>query len=116
MSSALGWPAGEVPVAGAGACPALELLPLVGVVAVCWPNDETASAVAVKNTVTIKEVFIGALFKCVAQTSSARWNYQPRTFAKINGATMVASDSTIKRGVFARSLPQVIFSFGTAPE
>jgi hypothetical protein len=34
----------------------------------------------------------------------------------MSGATIVASDSMIKRGVLARSLPQVIFSFGTAPE
>ena len=43
-------------------------------------------------------------------------DYQPNTFANINGATIVASDSIINRGVVARSLPQVIFSFGTAPE
>ena len=29
---------------------------------------------------------------------------------------MVASDSIMNRGVVERSLPQVIFSFGTAPE
>ena len=38
------------------------------------------------------------------------------TMAKINGATMEASDSTMKRGVSTASLPQVIFSLGTAPE
>ena len=42
--------------------------------------------------------------------------YQPRTFAKINGATIVASDSTMYDGVSGPSLPHVIFSFGTAPE
>ena len=42
--------------------------------------------------------------------------YQPSTFAKINGATMVASDSMTYFGVAAPSLPHVIFSFGTAPE
>jgi hypothetical protein len=36
--------------------------------------------------------------------------------AKINGATMVASDSIMNFGVFIPSLPQVIFSLGTAPE
>ena len=45
-----------------------------------------------------------------------RSGYQPKTLANINGATMVASDSMMKRGVLARSLPQVIFSLGTAPE
>src|ERR1700722_3900660 len=42
--------------------------------------------------------------------------YHPNTHAKINGATMVASLSTINFGVWISSLPHVIFSFGTAPE
>lgn len=42
--------------------------------------------------------------------------YCPSIHAKINGATIVASLSTINFGVFMSSLPQVIFSFGTAPE
>lgn len=42
--------------------------------------------------------------------------YQPSTLAKISGATMVASDSMTKRGVSMASLPQEIFSLGTAPE
>ena len=42
--------------------------------------------------------------------------YQPRTFAKISGATIVASDSIINFGVSTLSFPQVIFSLGTAPE
>jgi hypothetical protein len=42
--------------------------------------------------------------------------YHPSTCAKISGATMVASDSMMNLGVFTPSLPQVIFSFGTAPE
>ncbi len=36
--------------------------------------------------------------------------------AKIRGATMDASDSMMCFGVSSPSLPQVIFSFGTAPE
>ena len=44
------------------------------------------------------------------------FSYQPRTWAKISGATMVASDSMMYLGVFTPSLPQVIFSLGTAPE
>ncbi len=40
----------------------------------------------------------------------------PSTQLKISGTTMVASLSTMNFGVFAPSLPQVIFSFGTAPE
>ena len=42
--------------------------------------------------------------------------YQPRTFAKISGATIVASDSIINFGVSTLSFPHVIFSLGTAPE
>ena len=41
---------------------------------------------------------------------------QQCAIAKINGATIVASDSTINFGVSIPNLPQVIFSFGTAPE
>ena len=43
-------------------------------------------------------------------------DHQPRTFAKISGATIVASDSMMNRGVSALSFPHVIFSLGTAPE
>jgi hypothetical protein len=39
----------------------------------------------------------------------------PKIHAKINGATIVASLSTIHLGVFISNLPQVIFSLGTAP-
>ena len=45
-----------------------------------------------------------------------RQDYQPRTVAKISGATMDASDSMTNFGVLTPSFPQVIFSFGTAPE
>lgn len=37
-------------------------------------------------------------------------------YLKINGAQIVASDSTMNFGVVMSNLPQVIFSFGTAPE
>jgi hypothetical protein len=37
-------------------------------------------------------------------------------YAKMSGATMVASLSTMYFGVWMSSLPQVIFSLGTAPE
>ena len=43
-------------------------------------------------------------------------DYQPKIFAKMSGATIVASDSMMNFGVSIFSLPQVIFSFGTAPE
>ncbi len=42
--------------------------------------------------------------------------YHFRIYAKISGATIDASDSTMNFGVSAPSLPHVIFSFGTAPE
>ena len=42
--------------------------------------------------------------------------YQPSTRAHISGTTMVASDSMTNFGVSIPSLPQVIFSLGTAPE
>ena len=41
--------------------------------------------------------------------------YCPKIQANINGATIVASLSTINLGVLISNLPQVIFSFGTAP-
>ena len=42
--------------------------------------------------------------------------YHPKTHPNINGATIEASDSTMNFGVLISSFPQVIFSFGTAPE
>ena len=42
--------------------------------------------------------------------------YSARTYAKINGATIVASDSIKNFGVSNDSFSQVIFSFGMAPE
>jgi hypothetical protein len=42
--------------------------------------------------------------------------HQPRTLAKNSGTTIVASDSMMNFGVSIFSLPQVIFSLGTAPE
>ena len=42
--------------------------------------------------------------------------HQPRIFANMSGAQIVASDSMMNLGVSTPSLPHVIFSFGTAPE
>jgi hypothetical protein len=42
--------------------------------------------------------------------------YHNNIHAKISGATMVASLSTINFGVLMSNFPHVIFSFGTAPE
>jgi hypothetical protein len=43
-------------------------------------------------------------------------SHQPSTRANTSGTTIVASDSMMNLGVSAPSFPQVIFSFGTAPE
>ena len=48
--------------------------------------------------------------------SSTNNIYHFNNQAKINGATMVASDSTMNFGVLISNFPHVIFSFGTAPE
>lgn len=42
--------------------------------------------------------------------------HHPNKYANISGATIVASLSIIYFGVSIPNLPQVIFSFGTAPE
>jgi len=42
--------------------------------------------------------------------------HHPSTCANTSGATMDASDSIMYFGVSMPSFPQVIFSFGTAPE
>jgi hypothetical protein len=73
---------------------------------------------------SITEVFTGVTPKIFYQKNlcvtpflpvSAVKNYQPNIYAKINGTTMVASLSTMNLGVWISSLPQVIFSLGTAP-
>lgn len=58
-------------------------------------------------------------FICVhsrLKNSSTPADQSPRMYAKISGVTMVASDSIMNLGVSTSSLPQVIFSLGTAPE
>jgi hypothetical protein len=52
----------------------------------------------------------------LAITSTAENRHQPKTLAKMRGATIVASDSMMNFGVSTLSFPHVIFSFGTAPE
>ena len=52
----------------------------------------------------------------LAITNTAENRHQPRTLAKMRGATIVASDSMMNFGVSTLSFPHVIFSFGTAPE
>ena len=52
----------------------------------------------------INKLYIDCFFYCFSNQ------------AKISGTTMVASDSTMNLGVWMSSLPQVIFSLGTAPE
>ena len=53
------------------------------------------------------------IFSCRGRRAAS---YQPKTQEKIKGTTIVASDSMMNLGVSSESLPQVIFSFGTAPE
>ena len=57
-----------------------------------------------------------AMVKARPEIAAAVARYQPRTEAKISGATIVASDSIRNIGVSSSSLPQVIFSVGNAPE
>jgi hypothetical protein len=59
---------------------------------------------------------LGVDSRTLAVTDPAEDPYQPRILAKMRGATIVASDSIIYFGVSTLSLPQVIFSLGTAPE
>ena len=47
---------------------------------------------------------------------AGRWGYAPRIIPNISGSTIDASDSITNFGVSTASLPQVIFSLGTAPE
>lgn len=59
---------------------------------------------------------VWTLIEADVPISNVLSTYHPNKYAKINGATMVASDSITNLGDVARSLPQVIFSLGTAPE
>jgi len=52
----------------------------------------------------------------IAMFRLARLAHQPKTYANTSGATIEASLSMMCFGVSMPSLPQVIFSFGTAPE
>ena len=58
----------------------------------------------------------GKHFHPLARNDSTFCAHIPSMYANISGATMVASLSTMNFGVLISSLPQVIFSFGTAPE
>ena len=123
MSSAVGWPLGGAAglVAAGGE--------LVGPCA----NDGVTANVEQKRIAKETEVFMVALFQDAARSQAGLIGsypafgrrgdlrrtgnpYQPRTLAKTSGATMVASDSIMYFGVSTLSLPQVIFSLGTAPE
>jgi membrane dipeptidase len=66
----------------------------------------------------IAKIWSGNLLRVMAQVEKVakELRYQPRTFAKISGATIVASDSMMYLGVSIPSFPHVIFSLGTAPE
>ena len=113
MSSAVGCPLGDA--AGLVAAGGELLGPCA--------NDGMTASVEQKRIVKEREVFMMAVFQGTARSQAglglgaqAVCVYQPRTFAKMSGATIVASDSMMYFGVSTFSLPQVIFSFGTAPE
>ncbi len=63
-----------------------------------------------------RSVRVESSFHFHLSTFNREFSYWPRIHAKISGATIVASDSMTNFGVEAASLPQVIFSLGTAPE
>ena len=63
---------------------------------------------------SLQRVGMGRRSLAIADTAENR--HQPRTLAKMRGATIVASDSMMNFGVSTLSFPHVIFSFGTAPE
>jgi hypothetical protein len=63
----------------------------------------------------LKNIFVSNLL-IIKSSNKIIKNYCFSNHANINGTTMVASDSTINLGVWISSFPQVIFSFGTAPE
>src|SRR5947209_2193117 len=59
---------------------------------------------------------LGLDSRTLAVANTVQNRHQPKIFAKISGATIVASDSMMNFGVSILSLPHVIFSLGTAPE
>ena len=69
-------------------------------------------ALGVDRTVGTESVS-SFLDRAVARRNPAQ---SPMISANISGATIDASDSMTNLGVSASNLPQVIFSFGTAPE
>ncbi len=131
MSSAVGWPLGEAAglvtvdvddeVAVAGLSLGIEGAP--GELLCSCANDGMTASVEQKRIAKERGVFMGAVFQDATRSQAGLRTdarairvYQPRTFAKMSGATMVASDSIMYFGVSTLSLPQVIFSLGTAPE
>jgi|GEM_PF-4200167 len=81
------------------------------------PSDDTATAI-ITSTVCPLDSRLGAAGMTVlcAVCFLLSLPHHPSTCAKMSGAQMVASLSTMKRGVVGASLPQVIFSLGVAPE
>ena len=131
MSSAVGWPLGEAAglltvdvddeVAVAGLSLGIE--GALGEAPRSCASDGMTASVEQKRIAKEREVFMMAVFQDTARSQAglgigaqAVCVYQPRTFANMSGATIVASDSMMYFGVSTFSLPQVIFSLGTAPE
>ncbi len=82
-------------------------------------NDEHLNSYQGKVTIAFGSKKIRVSFKNTTSTQYLEFpihNYQPNTHANTRGATIVASLSMMYLGVRISSLPQVIFSFGCAPE
>ena len=65
---------------------------------------------------TMESMVNSVMMVSMALAGIASQYYSPRIIANIRGATMLASLSMMYFGVSMPSFPQVIFSFGTAPE
>jgi hypothetical protein len=85
-----------------------------GVSSPCW-RRVTSGTVAGKHLLNASRRRKMQAFRAGGEFPSGR-SHHPSTIANTSGATMLASDSIMNFGVSTPSFPQVIFSFGTAPE
>ena len=76
-----------------------------------WKNLDHATAMKVVADNVVSETPFGPI-----EGGAALHKSESEFAGMLKGATMVASDSMMNFGVSTPSLPQVIFSFGTAPE
>ena len=77
-------------------------------------TQKSGRALGIQEFVSLSVELLSAPSRLAAAVICAA--YCPSTHAKSKGAQIVASLSITNFGVEAASLPQVIFSFGTAPE